>query len=66
MLLRGKAREGRYICDMVFHYFAKAALSINNGIPNLYNYANACYTYDKLMPADVHIDSFTFSQVFLE
>lgn len=51
---------------MVFHYLAKAALFINNGIPNLYNYANACFTYDKLMPADVHIDSFTFSQGFFE
>ncbi len=56
MLLRAKAREGRYICDMIFHYFAKAELSINNGIPNLYNYANVCFTHGNLMPADVHND----------
>lgn len=35
MLLRGKVREGRYICDMVFHYFAKAELSINNVVPQI-------------------------------
>lgn len=66
MMLRVNARERRYICDMVLYYFAKAELAINNGIPNLYNYANVCFTYGNLMPADVHIDSFTFSQVCLE